>query len=126
MSVQGGSGDLWNADTFERKFQTFGLLLEESRDKFKTYHSDVLRKMVNGQMRRVNRFRQLLLGRKGIGKTVIMEALGEAAKAAGNVIVVRVDYSAPSSAKIALRACSSRVAVGCKDRGGRQDSQQGL
>jgi hypothetical protein len=88
----------WNKQHFEEIIQGQGLVLDDSKKEFLKYNGDVLEKIKSGDFASANRFRQLLIGRKGVGKTELMKLLAKAAKAAGDVIVVYIEYSAPEQA----------------------------
>ena len=88
----------WDEPKFESVLSSKELFMDKSREVFVEYHKNIMRKMMDGSQAKSNRFRQLLLGRKGIGKTELMMALREAVEAAGDIIFVYIDFSNPSTA----------------------------
>ncbi len=51
------------------------LYLDESRQKFFLYHWNTITKLVNGDLFMKNRFRELLLGSKSVGKPSLLQVL---------------------------------------------------
>lgn len=70
------------------------IYIDESRRQFFERHHNIISKLLNGELVRKNRFRELLLGSKSVGKTILLKILAEYTKNnTSNLLVVDIRYN---------------------------------
>ena len=96
-------------EKFELEFLKLGCVLDHSRRVFVKEQLSTVKNLVNGELARQNRFRRLLLGCKGVGKTTLLTSLLEVTKALyPGLLTLYVSYAATKIRLAELVCCELR------------------
>ena len=96
-------------EAIELEFLKQGCVLDHSRRVFVKEQLSTVKNLINGELGRQNRFRRLLLGCKGVGKTTLLTSLLKVTKALyPGLLTLYVSYAATKIRLAELVCCELR------------------